>query len=149
MFDLQTLSEQHRAILASTDQLLSLLRDAGPDQVAAVADCRVELSRRLHQNLLSEEEIVIAPLRRGNLTRHIACYASVATATTDLRQQYSVHVAEWNLRAIQQNWPGYAVSVRALVGALRTVIQRKERELWPAAERTMAGAGAGVGALPA
>lgn len=132
-----TLKQQHLAILAATDRLLALLRQPGPDRVTALGDCRLDLSRLLHQQLLSEEELLIAPLRRGNLTGRIPNYASIFAEAAELRSLYSMHVQQWNLRTIQENWPGYTSSVRLLVGAVRALINRKEKELWPMAERLL------------
>lgn len=109
---------------------------AADKRIFALAQCRLKLSKLLHQNLMTETRELGVPLRRHDLTGAVADYDAINSASSKMRLAYSKHVQTWGLGAIKDDWPKYCDDVKALIDEVRDLLRRKIAML-PIAERLL------------
>lgn len=137
--DIALLKQQHVGILNASRVLTGLMAGTFADAAPHIGQARTTLARLIAEHLKSEDEILHAPLRDHKLTDQIPGYAAIAAETRDLRLRYSAHIGEWPARAVEADWQTYIVEARRLSQAVTALAAQEEREIYPAAQRLLAG----------
>jgi hypothetical protein len=127
---------QIRSISKLLDEILAAPFDA---PLVEVGDARALLARAIHQHLVTENETLIRPLNDRRLTDDIPKYHDIMRLTRDLRLRYSQHVGQWTLSTIERDRSGYAIAARRLNAEMVAIMNREESEIFPAAEKLLAG----------
>ena len=112
-----------RKIVAALERFLQLER--APDE-AAFARRRWELIREVSVHLAVEGRIITDMAKGIRLAPHLL--QQDATLAAEVR----THMAEWTAAAIEERWPTYRRTTRALLARLRRRMEYEETSLFPA-----------------
>ena len=127
------LFDDHRAIVALSEELLALVRRTPRATVEEVTQARARLGTRAAQHLRDEDALIVRPLLASGRIDEIPGAMEVIAAIRESRAHYSNHVGRWTLAAVQADWDGYGEALVGMIDYLRRVLLREERELyWPA-----------------
>lgn len=135
---LQDLYEDHRAIHAIGERLLSATT-AEPPQMQALVAVRHEMAQAIARHLASEARLALIPLSASSDPYDRALARRYTSDLLSIRQSSSAHFGLWTPDAILADPREYRLSVRA---QLRMVAARRaweESEFLPAAERLASG----------
>lgn len=127
------LIEDHRAILALSEELLTLARREPRPSAEELTQMRSKLGTRAAQHLRDEEEMIIRPLLASGRIDELPAAKAAIAAIRESRAHYSNHVGKWNPAAIKADWDGYVAALVAMIDYLKPVLVHEERDLyWPA-----------------
>jgi hypothetical protein len=127
------LFEDHRAITATAEELLALVRQTPRPSVEALTQIRTRLGARAAQHLRDEDAMIIRPLLASGRIDELPGAHDAIAAIRESRAHYSNHVGKWTIAAIQADWDGYAQALVSMIDYLKRVLAQEEKNLyWPA-----------------
>lgn len=127
------LFDDHRAIVAISEELLALVRRTPPPSLAELTEVRARLGTRAAQHLRDEDAMIVRPLLASGRIAELHGAMEAIAAIREARAHYSNHVGRWTLAAIQTDLPGYAEALVGMIDYLKHVVAMEERDLyWPA-----------------
>lgn len=126
---LETMLAQHRELRELADDYVRELSRPTPD-LAKLGKCRWMLARLVSAHLAFEASHLYPALQRLGAAAG-ADGAHAASEIGQLTQALGAYVRDWTVSAIEANWSGYAEASKALVGRLRTRMDKEEAELYP------------------
>ena len=127
------LFDDHRVIVATSEELLALVRRTPPPGLAELTEVRSRLGTRAAQHLRDEDAMIVRPLLASGRVDELPGAMDAIAAIREARAHYSNHVGKWTLAAIQADLPGYAEALVGMIDYLKRVVAAEERDLyWPA-----------------
>jgi hypothetical protein len=124
------LFEDHRAIVALSEELLVLLRRNPRPTVDELTQLRTRVGSRAAQHLRDEDALIIRPLLATGRIDEIPGARDTIVAIRESRAQYSNHVGKWTRGAIHADWDGYVHEMTDMIERLKQILAREERELY-------------------
>jgi hypothetical protein len=127
------LFEDHRVIVAISEELFALVRRTPAPTLAELTEVRSRLGIRAAQHLRDEDAIIVRPLLASGRADELPGAMEAIAAIREARARYSNHVGKWTLAAIHADLPGYAEDLVGMIDYLKRVVAMEERDLyWPA-----------------
>ncbi|HYZ47311.1 MAG TPA: hemerythrin domain-containing protein [Sphingomonas sp.] len=119
------LREQHDGLRALADTYERELARPEPD-LAALARCRWTLARLASSHFAYERAFLYGELARRDISAQ-----ALAINLSELSDRLDRHVRQWTQAAITDDWQAYGQASRALIGQLRTHMDREDQEVLP------------------
>lgn len=129
--DIKSLERQHRAIIATIDELCASTDKPVDEGFPSTANVRLKLAKVVADNMATETAEIHEPLQARDLTSRVPEYAAIATRTRELRLVFSAHITKWSTDAIKRDWAGHGRSIRHITSELADILHREERCLFP------------------
>lgn len=127
------LFDDHRVIVAISEELLALVRRTPPPTLAELTEVRSRLGARASQHLRDEDAMIVRPLLASGRVGELHGAMEAIAAIREGRAHYSNHVGRWTLAAIQADLAGYAEALVGMIDYLKRMLVAEERDLyWPA-----------------
>ena len=134
MSDIQRLRDEHAQLIEVIGQLGAAVQQATPPPAVELFELRAKLARALIGHLKSEDWLLYPRLLESkdpNVAETARLFVEkmggLAAAFTDYSRQ-------WSAKAIETDWQAYCQATTEIVTALRTRIEREDRELYPLIE---------------
>lgn len=127
------LFEDHRTIVALSEELLALARSTPRPGAEALTALRTRLGMYAARHLRDEDSMIIRPLLASGRIDELPRAREALAAIRESRARYSNHVGKWSVAAVLADWDGYAADLVGMIDYLKQVLDQEERDLyWPA-----------------
>jgi hypothetical protein len=128
--DIQTLKDEHRALLELRSQMLALIDDADRPS-PQIASLRWRFSRVLLTHLAREDTHLYPPLRAAGDPKLAALAVRYERDMGDIAPLWQAFIADWPSDRIAREWSVFQQAARLILEALHTRIICEERDLYP------------------
>lgn len=127
------LFEEHKALIATAEELLAMVRRVPRAPIEEIAQLRVRVANLALGHLRHEDDVIIKPLVASGRVDEIPGAANLISDIRSGHRTYSDHVRSWTLQSVELDRAGYAEALVGMVDFLRKMTTREENLLyWPA-----------------
>ena len=128
--DIQTLKEEHRALLELRSQMLALIDDADRPSTQ-IASLRWRFSRVLLAHLAREDKH-LSPLPGAASDPKLAALATrYEREMGNIAHLWQAFITDWPSDRMSREWSAFKQAARFILDALHTRILFEERDLYP------------------
>ena len=132
------LFEEHRVLIATSEELLAVVRRVPRAPLDEIAQLRVRLAGLALAHLRGEDDVIVKPLVASGRVHELPEAAALIAEIRSGHHVYSNHVRKWTLQAVEIDRAGYAEALVEMIDYLRRMTTREENLLyWPALKLLM------------
>ncbi|MBN8818350.1 MAG: hemerythrin domain-containing protein [Sphingomonas sp.] len=128
--DIQTLKEEHRALLELRSQMLALIDDADRPSTQ-IASLRWRFSRVLLAHLAREDKHLYPLLGAASDPKLAALATRYEREMGNIAHLWQAFITDWPSDRMSREWSAFKQAARFILDALHTRILFEERDLYP------------------
>ena len=135
MSDIRKLRQEHAELVEIVGRLNAVIAGPKSPPLVELFNLRRELSSSLIAHLKAEDWALYPRLMASGNPEVEAAAKGFSDEMGGLAAAYTLYAQRWDAMSIDNNWHGFCLETRDIIAALFDRITRKNRELYPLAER--------------
>jgi len=124
------LFEQHRHLIALTEELRTLVCRRPYVSIEEIAQLRAHLGKTGVAHLRAEDELIMRPLLASGRADEVPEAMAVIGEIRAAMSYYGQHANRWTMAAVDADRDGYAEALGQLIDFMRNAMAREETELY-------------------